>query len=1008
MNNKKCNSVSGLIKSNKKRKVETSETFVADLIKPKKKYLYICNCARCKGAEVDSRTQEKHTYDDSLWESRSKDSRKNQENTIMIRKKKTSSVNNTYINTEIKLNISKKRERNNYSGTSSPDQDSSHPAPTIDENNDEINYFENDDVDEGEENDDVNNMDEEENDDVNEGEENDDVDNMDEEENDDVDEGEENDDVEDFFASPKIDNDNEEAFIVESLSDSINTEIIIWLFKFQQRFRLPDIALESLIKFFHIILMRFDKLQFENFPTSLYMAKIWLNIFQPKMQLAACTDCHKLHNVKDIIAYKEEGKMQQLWYLAWFILSQTFNMLKLSGTQRNENNIYSDIYDGKVWKNFPFDGSTFFTTETATTHLGLLLNLDWFQPFSYTQHSTGAIYASICNLPRSERNKPENIIYLGFLPGPKEAGLERINHYLAPIVDELLELWKGWKVPKTHQFSNGLEIKVALIVGSSDTPATRKLFGHGSAVMKCYRCDKRTTYSEEFRKTHYGGMQDYNEWVTKPADLLLHRQYAHEWLQCNSKSSREAHFKVHGIRWTEVLRLPYMDPIRFAVVDPMHCLFLGVAKWIIKSIFVNQKKLTMEQLRVAQNRMDNIDLPSDIGRIPPKIAIGNDGFSNLTADQWKTFIMIYSTSILWDMLDDNDRKILGHFVRACNLLVARFITDDDLKEAQERLKDMAYLIEYTYGPEFITSNIHLALHIPDCCRDYGPIYSFWLFPFERLNGYIGSYPNSNRQIEPELMKIVLKNTLVDYHLSCKWTSGLLDESLHLLVPKKAVGSLAITAEREELQHFLFMRHNTSMVSKIYGTEPLPGQMLNPSYINVVMPLELRGFLCEWYAILYEKEKEDVLGFMDLHMNQHARLQIGAEIFGSMISGRHEKNANIFAKWKAANDDSVDTYPGEVQYYFEHALRFPEGTKTHLLAYVKWYKPAPSFSIRFKHSFMEPEISNTELWKAEYFQEGCDSLLAVHRILCRATKFRNITVGKQKYLSIIPLNRRFNL
>ncbi|POG61066.1 hypothetical protein GLOIN_2v1486519, partial [Rhizophagus irregularis DAOM 181602=DAOM 197198] len=265
MSNKKCNSVSGLIKSNKKRKVETSETFVADLIKPKKKYLYICNCARCKGAEVDSRTQEKHTYDDSLWESRSKDSRKNQENTIMIRKKKTSSVNNTYINTEIKLNISKKRERNNYSGTSSPDQDSSHPgpsfqyieenitlfsskpscfripAPTIDENNDEINYFgenynvdninegeenddvnnmdeeENDDVDEGEENDDVNNMDEEENDDVNEGEENDDVDNMDEEENDDVDEGEENDDVEDFFASPKIDNDNEEAFIVESL-----------------------------------------------------------------------------------------------------------------------------------------------------------------------------------------------------------------------------------------------------------------------------------------------------------------------------------------------------------------------------------------------------------------------------------------------------------------------------------------------------------------------------------------------------------------------------------------------------------------------------------------------------------------------------------------------------------------------------------------------------------------------------------------------------------------------
>ncbi|PKC55993.1 hypothetical protein RhiirA1_402464 [Rhizophagus irregularis] len=471
-----------------------------------------------------------------------------------------------------------------------------------------------------------------------------------------------------------------------------------------------------------------------------------------------------------------------------------------------------------------------------------------------------------------------------------------------------------------------------------DIPATRKLFGHGSAAMKCNRCEKRSTYSREYKKTHYGGMQDYNKWVTRPANPLLHRQYAHEWLRCFSKASREAHFKEHGIRWSELLRLPYMDPIRFAVVDPMYCLFLDVAKWIIKSIFINQNKLNMEQLHIAQNRMDHVDLPPDIGRIPPKIAIGNDGFSNLTADQWKTFIMIYSTTILWDMLDDNDRKILGHFVRACNLLVARFITEDDLKEAQERLKDMAYLIENTYGPEFITSNIHLALHIPDCCRDYGPIYNFWLFPFERLNGYIGSYPNSNWQIEPELMKIVLKNTFVDYHLSRRWSSGLLDESLYLLMPKKAVGSLALTAEREELQHFLLMRHNTSMLFKIYGTEPIPGQMLKPSYINVVMPLELRGFLCEWFS---------------------------------------------------------------------------EGSRTHLLAYVKWYKPATTSATRFKHNFMESEVSNTELWKAEYFQKGSDSLLAVHRILCRAVKLKYVMKrpnqqNQQKYFSIVPLNRRFNL
>ena len=210
------------------------------------------------------------------------------------------------------------------------------------------------------------------------------------------------------------------------------------------------------------------------------------------------------------------------------------------------------------------------------------------------------------------------------------------------------------------------------------------------------------------------------------------------------------------------------------------------------------------------------------------------------------------------------------------------------------------------------------------------------------------------------MKIVLKNSLVDYRLSCRWASGLLDESLPFLVPKQVVGSLALTVEGEELQHFLSMRHNTSTHSKIYGTEPIPGQMLNPSNFEVVMPQELRKFLCEWYAVLYEKDQDEILGFMDLTINQHARLQIGAEIFGSMISGQREKNATILAKWKAANDESTDIYPGEVQYYFEHTLRFSEGPRTHLLVYVKWYKAASSSSVRFKHSFMEPEISNTEL------------------------------------------------
>ena len=97
-----------------------------------------------------------------------------------------------------------------------------------------------------------------------------------------------------------------------------------------------------------------------------------------------------------------------------------------------------------------------------------------------------------------------------------------------------------------------------------------------------------------------------------------------------------------------------------------------------------------------QKRANKIKVPSDIGRIPNKIATG-DGFSGFTADQWKTFILIYATTITWDLLKDEDRKILSYFVRVCNILVCRIISKLGLNEAYQCLLSMVKLVEKQYG-----------------------------------------------------------------------------------------------------------------------------------------------------------------------------------------------------------------------------------------------------------------------------------------------------------------------
>ena len=168
---------------------------------------------------------------------------------------------------------------------------------------------------------------------------------------------------------------------------------------------------------------------------------------------------------------------------------------------------------------------------------------------------------------------------------------------------------------------------------------------------------------------------------------------------------------------------------------------------------------------------------------------------------------------MWDLLVTSDWKILANFVKAYSLLTCRIIDNNMLSQAHDRLLQVAKLIEENYGPESITPNIHLSLHITDCCKDYGPLYSFWCYSFERMNGLlgkllimliymknmlkyffllflIGSYPSSGRNIEPELLRIIQQNCRLD-ELIVANQSDKLNEVLELVKSRPTAGSLAM-------------------------------------------------------------------------------------------------------------------------------------------------------------------------------------------------------------------------
>src|SRR4051794_12317020 len=170
----------------------------------------------------------------------------------------------------------------------------------------------------------------------------------------------------------------------------------------------------------------------------------------------------------------------------------------------------------------------------------------------------------------------------------------------------------------------------------------------------------------------------------------------------------------------------------------MHCLFLEVAKWIVTKLWISEGILDNAKLKIMQKRADAIKITSDLGRRPVRIATG-EGFSNFTADMWKTFIMIFAMPITWDFLDEVDKKILAYFVHTCKILTSRELLKSELSEAFSKLVNMNKLIEQKYGQEKINPNLHLCLHICECVLDYGPLLSFWYFNFERTNGILSIF-----------------------------------------------------------------------------------------------------------------------------------------------------------------------------------------------------------------------------------------------------------------------------
>jgi hypothetical protein len=269
---------------------------------------------------------------------------------------------------------------------------------------------------------------------------------------------------------------------------------------------------------------------------------------------------------------------------------------------------------------------------------------------------------------------------------------------------------------------------------------------------------------------------------------------------------------------------------------------------------------------------------------------------------------------------------------------------------------------------------------------------------------------------------MIENSFLQYYLS-NCDEEILCNSLDIIKPKKSTGSLSALDDFESDEYQNFIRLSRIEDESAIGTEPFPGELMNPCQETNLRD-NILDLLVEYYDNLYDDSFMSISSITASSINrnvvnsrivnprikQYGRLRIGADIYGSVQAARHEKSSYILARF-VQDDDTVDTYPGQVQFFFEHTIYLNNKSITHSLALVKWYKPVQDHKIRYYCQVDDDDIKscNIELWSNEFYNLGRDSIIPVHNVLSKFIKSK-FYVGAKKpkeYMAVIPLNKKIS-
>ena len=206
--------------------------------------------------------------------------------------------------------------------------------------------------------------------------------------------------------------------------------------------------------------------------------------------------------------------------------------------------------------------------------------------------------------------------------------------------------------------------------------------------------------------------------------------------------------------------------------------------------------------------------------------------------------------------------------------------------------------EQLYGKNAVTPNMHLHCHLSKCLEDFGSVYGFWLFSFEKkYNGILGNYSTNNRSIEIQLMRKFQTETNL---LSSPPAKFYPENDFHDIFQAAFQTLKCIEIKDQSMPSVLKDTNNlleaaTCKLSTTAHTKNwVVFESIKPcSWSRIItFDYEEKQFLYQTYKILYLPDQLPDINNTVITYHQHESVTIGDERYMSQMAKRTEQDRTM--------------------------------------------------------------------------------------------------------------------